>query len=213
MIARRSLSGSMTVVGDLAQATGPWAAPRWDVVVRHLDPRRGWQLVGLSVNYRTPSEIMALADRVLATAVPEATPPRSVRSTGFEPQFLRVPPVSLVRGAADLAKREAARGGTVAVVCAPSQRAELADALRVAGVDFGDPAHRGLTAPVTLVEVGLVKGLEFDSVIVVAPHLLVTESPQGLRSLYVALTRATRRLTIVYSEALPAELDGPRVDG
>jgi DNA helicase IV len=209
MIARRSLSGSMTVVGDLAQATGTWAAARWDDVVRHLDPKRGWHRVALSVNYRTPSEIMAVADRVLAAAVPEAQPPRSVRSTGVEPQFVRCAPAAVPGCVAELAEVEAATGGTVAVVCAPSQRADLADALTAAGIDYGEASRRGLTAPVTLVEVGLVKGLEFDAVIVVSPHLLMAESPQGPRSLYVALTRATRRLAVVHSDELPTVMGRP----
>jgi superfamily I DNA/RNA helicase len=97
-------------------------------------------------------------------------------------------------------------------VCAPSQRSELAAALSGAGIDFGDATRRGLAAPVTLVEVGLVKGLEFDAVVVVSPERLMGESPQGLRSLYVALTRATRRLAVVHSEALPPVLAGRRVD-
>jgi DNA helicase IV len=211
MIARRSLSGSMTVVGDLAQATGAWAAARWDDVVRHLDPKRGWQLTGLSVNYRTPAEIMAVADRVLAVAVPDAQPPRSVRSTGVEPHFERCAPVALAGCVAELAAFETATGGSVAVVCAPSQRVDLATALSSAGIDYGEASRRGLSAPVTLVEVGLVKGLEFDAVIVVSPDLLMAESPQGMRSLYVALTRATRRLVVVHSEDLPAVMMGPRV--
>jgi len=209
MLARRSLSSSMTVVGDLAQATSTWAAPRWDDVVHHLEPRRGWQLVDLSVNYRTPSEIMAVADRVLAAAVPGARPPRSVRSTGATPRFVRSEPAGLGACVAEVTQAQAATGGTIAVVCADSQRDTLAEALRAAGVDFGDATSRGLTAPVTLVDVGLVKGLEFDVVIVVSPTRLVSESPQGPRSLYVALTRATRRLVVVHDEDLPSIMGAP----
>jgi DNA helicase IV len=209
MLMRRSLSGSMTVVGDLAQATGTWAAARWDEVVRHLGPRRGWRLVGLSVNYRTPAEIMALADRVLAAAVPGATPPRSVRSTGAVPRFVRCDPTSSAECVAKLVTAETASAGTVAVVCPASGRDHLSSAMRAAGIDFGDATHRGLAAPVTLVDVGLVKGLEFDTVIAVSPARMVAESPQGLRSLYVALTRATRRLVVVHAEDLPPVLGAP----
>ena len=70
MLARRSLSGSMTVVGDIAQATGPWAPQSWDDVTRHLSPQRPPRLVELTVSYRTPSEVVALAARVLAVAAP-----------------------------------------------------------------------------------------------------------------------------------------------
>ena len=70
MLARRSLSGSMTVVGDIAQATGPWAPQEWDDITRHLSPQRPPRLVELTVSYRTPSEVVALASRVLAVAAP-----------------------------------------------------------------------------------------------------------------------------------------------
>ena len=209
MLARRSLTGSMTVVGDLAQSTGTWAPPRWDDVVRHLEPKRGWRLVGLTVNYRTPSEIMDVANRVLAAAIPGATPPRSVRSTGATPEFVRCDPATVAGRVAEVTEAQVAAGGTVAVVCAPSERDDLAEALRSAGVDFGDARRRGLTAPVTLVDVGLVKGLEFDVVIVVSPDRLVAESPQGPRGLYVALTRATRHLVVVHSRDLPLIMGAP----
>ena len=191
------------------RTTGTCAAPGWDDVVHHLEPKRGWQLVNLSVNYRTPSEIMAVADRVLAAAVPGARPPRSVRSTGATPRFVRSEPAGLAACVAEVTEAQAATGGTIAVVCADSQRDALAEALRAAGVDFGDATSRGLTAPVTLVDVGLVKGLEFDVVIVVSPTRLVSESPQGPRSLYVALTRATRRLVVVHDEDLPSIMGAP----
>jgi DNA helicase IV len=209
MLARRSLSGSMTLVGDLAQSTGAWAPPRWDDVVRHLETKRGWRLVGLSVNYRTPSEIMDVANRVLAAAVPGAKPPRSVRSTGATPEFVRCDPGALPGCVAEVTEAQLEAGGTVAVVCAPSERDDVAEALRSIGVDFGDARRRGLTAPVTLVDVAMVKGLEFDVVIVVSPARLITESPQGPRSLYVALTRATRHLVVVHGEDLPLIMAAP----
>ncbi|MGH9225405.1 MAG: HelD family protein, partial [Acidimicrobiales bacterium] len=86
MIGRRVPSGSMTIVGDLGQASGEHSARRWDDVVTHLPTnRRPARVVELSVNYRTPSEVMDLAGGVLAAATPELSPPRSVRSTGEYP--------------------------------------------------------------------------------------------------------------------------------
>ena len=82
MLARRSLSGSMTVVGDIAQATGAWAPSSWAQVVEHLPARRGWRLVELTVNYRTPAEIMEVAGRVLEQVAPGMRPPESVRASG-----------------------------------------------------------------------------------------------------------------------------------
>jgi superfamily I DNA/RNA helicase len=80
--------------------------------------------------------------------------------------------------------------------------------LRAAEVPFGEPATHGLDAPITLVSVDVVKGLEFDGVVVVEPARIVSEAPQGLRALFVALTRPTQRLTIVHAEALPKSLVG-----
>src|SRR6185436_1124276 len=101
------------------------------------------------------------------------------------------------------AESELVGEGNVAVVVPESLVAPVADALRAAGVDFGEAARGGLDAQVNLVPVRLVKGLELDSVIVVEPARIVAEEPQGLRALYVALTRSTRRLAVVHAEPLP----------
>jgi DNA helicase IV len=209
MLARRSISGSMTVVGDVAQATGARAPSGWDAVVEHLTPRRPATVTELSVNYRTPAEIMDVAARVLTAADPGLMPPQSVRGTGTEPRFVTAPTAeSLAKVVAGEVDSEAAAvdGGTVAVVCPDSWADRLAATLADAGLEFGLPDRDGLEQTVTLIPVGVVKGLEFDSVVVVEPAAIAAEGPQGLRALYVALTRATRRLSIVHAEALPASL-------
>ena len=208
MLARRSLNGSMTLVGDVAQATGTWAPPSWSSVLEHLPTRRGTNVVTLSVNYRTPAEIMDVASRVLAAALPGVEPPESVRSTGELPRSVSVAGGELAPAVAreTAAESAAVAGGTVAIVCPPSLVAPLRSALVAGGLDFGEPSTRGLDAPVTLVPVDVVKGLEFDAVVVVEPATVVAESPNGLQALYVALTRATKRLTVVHSLPLPVEL-------
>ena len=85
MLTRRSLSGSMTVVGDIAQATAPWAPRSWTEIIDHLPRRRPARTVELTVSYRTPAEVLAVASQVLAVAAPELTPPRPVRRPGVEP--------------------------------------------------------------------------------------------------------------------------------
>ncbi|HEV7888471.1 MAG TPA: ATP-binding domain-containing protein, partial [Acidimicrobiales bacterium] len=204
MLARRSLSGSMTVVGDIAQATGPRAPADWNDITKHLPARRPPRVVELTINYRTPAEIMDLAGRVLAVAAPHLRQPRSVRSTETPPMRVAVGRADLPRRVAEIAVAESEKvaGGTVAVIAPASLVSELSSASDV----FGDPDRTGLEAPITLVPVGVVKGLEFDSIVVVEPDRIVAESPQGLRALYVALTRATKRLTVVYSEGLPAPI-------
>jgi len=204
MVARRSISGSMTVVGDLAQATGQWAPKRWDEVARFL-PESPSRLVELSVNYRTPSEIMNLAARVLAEAAPGIRQPESVRDSGMFPVRRRAEEGELGREVARAAMQSAEPGdGNVGIVCPDSVTADIAAALSAHGVVYGEPSRHGLDETITVVPMGVAKGLEFDSVIVVEPARLVREAPQGLRALYVALTRATKRLTIVHCEPLPA---------
>ena len=99
--------------------------------------------------------------------------------------------------------------GNVAVIVPDSLheplRAELADR----SVVFGGPGRSGLEQQVTLVPVRLVKGLEVDAAVVVEPARIVVEECQGVRSLYVALTRATRRVTVVHAEPLPEVLAEP----
>ena len=208
MLARRSLSGSMTVAGDIAQATGPRGLSRWDEVTSFLPAQHPTRVVELSVNYRTPAEVMALASRVLAVTATGLRPPLSVRSTGEEPVVVEATATDLTARAAAVAAAESALvdPGTVAVVVPPSLVEPVEAAFTAAGIAFASAERDGLDAPITVIPIGMVKGLEFDSVVVVEPARLVAESVQGLRALYVALTRATRRLTLVHAEALPAPL-------
>ena len=213
MLARRSLSGSMTVAGDIAQATGPRGLSHWDEVTSFLPSPRPARVVELTVNYRTPSEVMALAGRVLAVTAPHLRAPLSVRSTGEEPVVTETADdESVAAHAAAVAADESVLigQGTVAVVTPPSLVGAVEDALRAAGTAFASAERDGMDAPITVIPVGMVKGLEFDSVVVVEPSALVAESVQGLRALYVALTRATRRLTLVHAEPLPEMLQTVR---
>ncbi|HZB71965.1 MAG TPA: ATP-binding domain-containing protein [Acidimicrobiales bacterium] len=216
LVARRSLNGSMTVVGDMAQATGALAPSGWDEVVAALTERRASRreprVRELSIGYRTPASVLTLANKVLAVAAPDLTPPRSVREGDAAPSVVPVATTGdLATRVAELAaaERSAVGEGNVAVVATDQLVEELADALTEAGVPFGEARRTGLEAALTLVPVRLAKGLELDAVVVVEPARIVAEEPQGLRSLYVALTRATRRLTVVHAEPLPAAL----VDG
>jgi DNA helicase IV len=208
MLARRSLGGSMTVVGDIAQATGPWAPPSWDAVLANLPSRKPPRVQELSIGYRTPASIMTLANKVLAVSDPGLKPPTAVREGDDEPTIVHVDVADLARRVAELARaeRDEVGEGNVAVVLPDSLIPAVAEAMRAAGVDFGEAARVGLDAQVNLVPVRLVKGLELDSVVVVEPARIVAEEPQGLRALYVALTRATRRLAVVHAEPLPPAL-------
>ena len=207
-VSRRSLSGSITVVGDISQATGPWAPDSWAEVTAHLPGQRPPRMVELTVSYRTPAEVVEVASRLLAETSPGLRPPTPVRRTGVAPHFEQVAPGHLAERVAALstqACRDVAPG-TAAVLAPASLVADLAVALDAAGVEATDPRRDGLGAPLSLLPVDLANGLEFDAVVVVEPAAIVEESPQGLRALYVALTRPTRRLAIVHTRPLPASL-------
>ncbi|CAN5829090.1 AAA family ATPase [soil metagenome] len=208
MLTRRSLNGSMTVVGDIAQATGAWAHGGWDEVLDHLPERREPRRAELTVGYRLPGATMALAARVLAVAAHDVAAPTSVREGGDPPRIVAARRAELA-GCVVAAVRieiEAVGNGNVAVICPASLAEPLSMALIGAGIDHGRASEAGLDHQVTVVPVGLVKGLELDATVVVEPAAIVAEEAQGLRALYVALTRATKRLAIVHHQPLPAVL-------
>jgi DNA helicase IV len=223
MVARRSLSGSMTVVGDIAQATGPWAPSGWGDVTRHLSPQRPPRLVELTVSYRTPSEVVAVAAQVLEVAAPQIAPPRPVRQSGHTPRIVAAGRTQLGAALAGLAREEvgAVAPGRLAVLGPTVLLPDLTRALAEAGldpIDPRDPEGEGLAAGLVVLPADEANGLEFDSVIVVEPSLVAAagdgaggEGPpvattRGLRTLYVALTRPTRRLAVLHAEPLPVEL-------
>jgi DNA helicase IV len=192
MLMRRCPTRSMTVVGDLAQTGTPAGATAWaDVLGPHLADR--WRLAQLTVNYRTPAEIMAVAAELLATHHPTLQPPRSVRAAGEAPWRRQAD--DLPRAVAE--HLAAHTGGQLAVIT--TNAGDLAAALSV-------PARVDLTGTVVLLTPAQAKGLEFDAVLIVDPAAILAE-PLGHNDLYVAMTRATHRLGVVHpGGALPTEL-------
>lgn len=190
MVMRRIPNRWVTVVGDVAQTGDPAGASSWQ---RMLEPyvAQRWKLTELTVNYRTPAEIMAVAADVLAAIDPAATVPRSVRESGCAPTAVRVAPSDLASTVGELVAAEEQRPGTTAVLAPHATAAEYAELA-------GDS--------VRVLTVSEVKGLEFDAVILVEPQDILDESPRGLNDLYVALTRATQRLSVVHTGELPEVL-------
>jgi DNA helicase IV len=207
MATRRSLNGSMTVVGDIAQATGPHAPDSWDEVVRHLPDRKRPRVIGLSVGYRIPEQIMALANRVMHAATPGLRAPRAVRVGEAPPELVPVAAGEALSAAAVAASEMLDQvGGNVAVVVADSQLDAMSNTLTTAGVAHTCATRGGLDDAVTVVPVSVAKGLELDGVVVVEPADIVDDSAAGLRALYVALTRSTQRLTVIHAKPLPEPL-------
>src|SRR5262249_30099350 len=163
-----------------AQTGSAAGARSWHEV---LDPYVAgrWNQHELTVNYRTPVELMAVAAKVLADIDPSLRAPQSVRETGVEAWAA---PMAALEA---LVKAEVGEGGKVAVI--------VPDALvtSIASLIPGASGPGVLDAPVAVLGVADAKGLEFDSVIVCEPDLIAAQSPRGLSDLYVALTRATQR--------------------
>jgi len=210
MLSRRSIAGSMTLVGDIGQATGPIAPRDWSEILEHLPSRRPPRVTNLTVNYRTPAEVMEVASAVLAAAgLAAVRTPTSVRATGVLPMVRSArEPGHLADevARAAVAELDAVGDGTVAVIATAADHAMIGAALDATGVRWGAADSGGLTEPVTLLDVAAAKGLEFDSVIVVEPAAIVADTPEGLRALFVALTRPTRRLVAVHFRPLPESL-------
>jgi DNA helicase IV len=204
MLARRCPSGSMTLVGDPGQASKPGAVSSWDDVLSHLPTHNATRFVSLSINYRTPAEVMELASRLLAVAAPTVEPSRSVRSTGEYPHFVPVTRADLVATTAEQTRAALQRTGAVAVIAPPAMHAEIVAAL--ADVGAVSTSADALDAPIAVLDPTSAKGLEFDHVIVVEPSMLVNADRAGLRLLYVTITRTTKTLTVVHADALPEGL-------
>lgn len=211
LLMRRCPSRSMTVVGDMAQTSAAAGASSWQEV---LDPyaEGRWRQVELTVNYRTPATVMALAAGMLKAAGIGVQPPESARA-GEAPQAIRLPADDKVALAEAARQAHAALGERRMAVIAPEAgpwaAAGLAEALQAAlpagTLGLNDAA---LDAPVALLTPRQSKGLEVDVVLLVEPADILESSSRGTGDLYVALTRATQRLLIAHARPLPAGMEG-----
>ncbi|GIJ23363.1 HelD family protein [Micromonospora lutea] len=202
VIARRSEHGSLTLLGDLAQATAPWAATDWRESLRHLG-KPDAAVVPLTIGFRVPAAVLAFANRLLPALAVDVPPAESLRGDGT----LDVRTVTDLAGATVAEVRAAlAHEGSIAVVAADDTVEGLRSALAEAGIDTATADAPAAGARVTVVPATLVKGLEYDHVIVVEPAAIVAAEPRGLHRLYVVLTRAVSRLSVLHTVPLPAPL-------
>ncbi|WP_436492627.1 HelD family protein [Actinokineospora sp. HUAS TT18] len=204
VLMRRCPSRSMTLVGDVAQTGDLAGTDSWSAALAPYVEDR-WRLTELTVNYRTPAEIMAVAAEVLAGLHVDIDPPRSVRESGTAPW--RHQADALPAAVADLVAGHT-EPGTLAVLVPESLSADIAAAVVARVPDAGVGDQPDLENKVVVLTVRQSKGLEFDSVVLVEPGVVVSESPRGANDLYVALTRATKQVGVVHREPLPAALAG-----
>src|SRR5215472_3681304 len=233
-IGRRCTTGSATVLGDLAQGTTPWAATSWPALLGHLG-KPHVPVRELDVGYRVPRQILDYASRLLPSIAPGLRPAQSLRTDAGALAVESVPAGSFGSQLASACARALELPGSVAVICADAQVGEVRAALLAAGLAFGvlgaEPANGLFGAEpadglfggepadgvfggesadggprLMIVPVTLAKGLEFDHVVLAEPGRIAAGEAYGLRRLYVALTRAVSRLTVLHGEPLPAEL-------
>jgi DNA helicase IV len=201
MLARRS-SGAVTILGDIAQSSGPVSYTGWNELVRCLAPDVSPTVEELRLAYRVPAEVMELALPLLPLIAPDVAPPIAYRSGDEPPRFVPAERDRLVSAAVREAGREALREGRTGLIAPEAILAEIEPLL-----PHPDTAFDELSSPIQALTPRAAKGLEFDRVVLVEPAAIAAGGVDGgLRALYVALTRATKTLVVVHAEPLPPEL-------
>ncbi|GAA3708132.1 AAA family ATPase [Terrabacter ginsenosidimutans] len=215
-VGRRCSTGSVTVLGDIAQGTTPWATASWDEAMRHLG-KDDHDLVVLDRGFRVPAVVIEYAARLLPVMAPGLGAPVSVRDNPGRLDIRRVDAADRDLEVVRAVVGTAAAPGSVGVIAPDADVERVSTALAAAGVAHGrldrdhgdDEDHQ-----VEVVPASVAKGLEFDRTVVVEPAAIAAAEPDertGLRRLYVVLTRAVSELTIVHAEPLP-EVLGADVD-
>ena len=207
-LGRRCTTGAATVLGDLAQGTTAWATTSWAALLSHLG-KPDVPVRELAVGYRVPRQILDYASSLLDIIAPELSAASSLRTDPGSLEVVRAESAAELSQLVAIACEEAlTRAGSVAVISADPDTGALAATLSAAGIAFSEPGagEPGAEERLALVPVTLVKGLEFDHVIVLEPARIVAAEARGLQRLYVALTRAVSRLTVLHAEPLPAAL-------
>ncbi len=206
MLARRAGQGSLTVLGDIAQATGAHAYGSWEEVLPHLPRSPRLRREELTLGYRAPAQILEFASRLLPLSAPSIRPTASVRVGRTAPSIEQVPATSLAVAALSAGFGLVDEGFLVGVISPPGALETSLVAASRHDPRVGRLDRDGMSRPVTIVPAPLAKGLEFDAVVVVEPAGIADGDLRGLRLLYVALTRPIQRLSIVHSLPLPEVL-------
>jgi hypothetical protein len=211
-VGRRCSTGSATLLGDLAQGTTAWAVTSWVDALDHLG-QPGGQVESLTLGYRVPGQVLDFASRLLPVIAPGLAPPSAVRADAGSLQIQQVAQGDLLDAAVRATASALDELGLVGVVVADPSADALSRALAEAGIAHDrieDELDPDRAQRVVVVPSSLVKGLEFDHVVLVEPSAVVEAEERtggnGLRRLYVALTRAVTSLRVVHTQPLPSPL-------
>lgn len=195
---RRSRHGSMTVVGDLAQSTGPFARDSWEPIQQALRTSLPTKIEHLDYGYRVPKEVYVIAERLLPLVAPGIIPPKIIREVATKPRLFEVVPGRFHTEVATKASEHSSKGRFVGVIAPAEHFDSLREAFVQLEVQWDDSTVGGLGRSINLVTPEMSKGLEFDAVIIVDPQrILETDNRWGARLLYIALTRTTRYLDVI----------------
>ncbi|QNE16821.1 AAA family ATPase [Kribbella qitaiheensis] len=208
-LGRRCRTGSATVLGDVAQATTPWAAGSWDRVLGHLD-KADAVIAELDRGFRVPDQIIDFAAKLLPQIAPTLGVPRGVRTVADALSIVPADELSFADAIVAACRTALTGEGSVALIAADDQVAGLRDALAAAGLQpalLGASEDAMESSRLVCAPASLAKGLEFDAVVVAEPARIVAAEPRGLQRLYVVLTRAVSHLRIIHAEPLPAALN------
>jgi DNA helicase IV len=198
-IARRAAFGSLTVLGDLAQGTTPWAARSWRTVLGHLG-RPDAPVTPLTTGFRVPKAVLGLANRLLERLDVDVPAAHSLRGDG-ELTLRQVAPGEVPDAVVAAVRAALAREGSVGVITADADLPRVREALAAAGIAAAGPEEPA--ARVSAVPASVVKGLEYDHVVAVEPAAIAEAETRGAHRLYVVLTRAVTRLDVIHARPLP----------
>jgi DNA helicase IV len=207
-LGRRCVTGSLTVLGDVAQGTSAWAIDDWPTLLAHLG-KPDTRLAVLDRSFRVPAQIVDYAARLLPAIAPDLAVPTSIRSTAGALRITSTATEELLDAVLRACRDRLAEEGSVGLIAADADISLLYEGLRSAGFAtalLGQREDALESDRLVCVPASLAKGLEFDSVVVAEPSRIVAAEPRGLHRLYVVLTRAVSALHIVHAEPLPAAL-------
>jgi DNA helicase IV len=215
-VGRRCSTGSTTVLGDLAQATTPWATRSWAEALGHLG-KPDAHIEQLTLGFRVPGEVIEYAARLLPVIAPGLRPPTSVRRARGELSVVRTDPAGRLERLVTIVRGAVAGVGSVGLITPDALLQDVVSALTGGGVGhavLGDEpdVETAFEASLDVVPASLAKGLEFDHVVLLEPAGIVAgeaDRVTGLRRLYVCLTRAVTSLAVVHTDPLPEELGSP----
>ncbi|RAJ67001.1 DNA helicase IV [Streptomyces sp. Amel2xB2] len=208
-VGRRCSTGSVTVLGDIAQGTTPWATASWEEALRHLG-KPAAAVEELTLGFRVPRQVIAYASRLLPEIAPELREATSVRESPGDFSVRACARGELDDAVVGACRRALLREGSVGLIAAEARVPALARALESAGLPYLAPgAETSEGSRLTLVPATLAKGLEYDHVVLDEPAAVTDGEPDvrtGLRRLYVCLTRAVSGLAVLHAAPLPAAL-------